>query len=388
MTYSKNVDLFHLLFATILILAEYSYGSFYFSYFVLVLLAFVSYHKEHRIWRQKAFVWMTAFFIVHDIILYFTMGSVPQTYRGLLLGLVINLGSIILIIPRIRFESLYKALKVVSVIAITGILFQSIQVFMGMNVSTLRIPFLPNPLTPDAIHWGNRPMSFFSEPSAFAIFQLPILFFSIVKKEYFFSVISVIALLLSGSSSAIIGVLLLILFYAVEGKGVKGLFITIPLVIIIVWTVFNLSFFSAGADRIIGHFEDLTQNDRLFNGFLIAPHVPINNWILGVNYISVSDFVNGQRIGGFVIPLTEGSDLVFVSDFWTILFRYGIVGLLLYIGSYYSLYRKNKSIGPYIFMVILSLFFSGASTNTYFVYQYILAACFVKDYHVNEKVYS
>ena len=154
-----------------------------------------------------------------------------------------------------------------------------------------------------------------------------------------------------------------ILLFAIAGIGL--------------WMVVNLDIFSAAVKKL---YEVLgggsTVDSRIRCGFDVINSMDFWGWLLGTSYNDVAAYVRqyGSRIPMespvHVYMAAKGS--VFLNTFTQIIFQYGLVGLLLYLGAIYSrLTKKKYEAKMYLIMMLVSILGQGKFLNSIFFMELI-----------------
>ena len=127
---------------------------------------------------------------------------------------------------------------------------------------------------------------------------------------------------------------------------------------------------------------EINENARIMNGPAVVQHLPIENFLFGVNNANVSDYVTENHLQSFVFYGRGDDHYLFVATFWQILIRFGLPGIFLYIFLFYSFYKKDKTLLPYIFCLATGWFFQGIAISLMFTWQICIMAIYI--YRHNE----
>lgn len=122
---------------------------------------------------------------------------------------------------------------------------------------------------------------------------------------------------------------------------------------------------------------EIDENARLINGLNVVSNMPIDKFFLGVNNANVSDYVTENHLESFVIYESGEDHYLFIATLWQILIRFGIPGLLLYIFLFYSFFRKDSSLLPYLLCIAVGWFFQGIGLSIMFSWQVCIMASYI-----------
>jgi len=274
----------------------------------------------------------------------------------------------------------YKAWKVAGLIFGTGLLFHVVQIYV-FKQSIMPISIIPGYVLRDVeMVAGNRPASFFAEPASFVNSMLPLLFLSLRKREYKWAFLTSILIVLSTSTVGIVlAIFLWMAFIVFDEKStrIKVMFVSMALFFLVIG--FQIPFFEASMQKLLLVLQGKsTFGSRVLISLEVVGTMNPISFLFGeaerdaCHYVltNSSSFSSGSQA---VLYATEVGK-VFLNTFGELIFRYGIVGLGLFL---YTFKGKifNQKYGARIFamMSLVSIFAQSALLNPqYFLVTMIL----------------
>lgn len=372
----KKVGLLEILFAMYPILMGYQYGSVPCSLLFLIIMDALALAKKKRIRNNKTMLFLTVFVLLHEFVLFFTLPSVPSSFVNLVIGFAITLLSIPIITSAIDYDKIVGSINWVTIICIIGLVFQFMELQISGSVTALKVPFMPALDQESRLFEESfRPSSFFWEPQSYCSFMFVPLFIALLDKNYIWSVVIIISMFLSGSTTGIImsGVIL-ILFVFTQEAGFKSKVMMIIAGVGLGVLLFTSSLFTKGVEKMEN--VNYEENSRLYNGPALVINMPIEDLILGGNAADVSDYyASGAAGSGYLL---EKYDKVYVSTFWEVIVKFGIIGLVLYMAVYIYPIRKNKATLLYMGPLIVALFSNPDFIGGLFAFEFIFIYAFLK----------
>ncbi len=340
------------------ILIGYIYGFFYVGLLAIALVDVYVLSKQHvKFINNRAFYLISGYVILHEFVLWFILGFEPMYMLYATIQLSFIIVSIAIISSSINYEKLINSFYWVAVFCIGGLIYQYMIIAAGGTVSPIRLPFF-SPLEAgsrfDEI--VIRPTSFFFEPSQFATYLIIPLFIALKEKKLLLSTFITIMMFLSTSTNGIFFSLGLVFVYAISSKGVKLWYKLLMIVVGVglVYFLVNSEFFEQGITKIEN--TDITENSRTANGIKYVKSLSPSTLILGINDANASDYYahHTSLFSGASLEVRDGD--VYITTFWLVLIKYGVIGLLLYLNMYYYFFKKDKSLFPYMAIIVVSLF--------------------------------
>lgn len=322
--------------------------------------------------QDKILLLCFAWVFLHTVFVWIVNGF-SSTVLNHLFAMSLYLLTIIVVPRAIDYNKFVPSLYWVAIIAAIGLVAQFMTILAGGTVSPIAIPFLPKP-DMDSRLWAvvSRPTSFFWEPSSYTIFTMFPLFISLINKQTLLSVFFFFSILLSTSSNGIFMAPVLIVTYVLFSKTKRSnkIFITIALALMIVFFL-RSSIFDIGKNKIEN--TEFAENARIANGPALVKQMPAGDLFFGIQETTVMDYLTGSDLGSDLDYLSG----YFVSDFWYVWVMYGIIGLVFYLLVYFHIFKIEKSLLPYIIVLLIAQFTQSVSFRSMYVYQMICIWTFV-----------
>lgn len=362
------------------ILSGYAYGILHGSYFFIILFALFALTKKQHYVNMKMLAILIIFYFFHEFFLIFII-NIKSYFINNTITCLLSCLSIFPIVKSLNYKKFVGSLNWVSLICILGLLYQFILIKAGYTVHPLKLPFMPSPPSDSRLYEIiERPTSFFWEPAAFVTFMMIPLFISLKEKNFIWSGIIIFSMFLSTSSTGILlSMLMLIVYIFTQKIKLKTRLGILILGAGLLYFFITNDIFEYGRNKIEN--TDIEKTSRIINGPLLLNSLTTNEIIWGIPAANTEDYIKNNSLPGFLYTHTG---TIFISTFFLILAKYGILGLLLYLSLYFSIFLRNKSVLPYIVVIYLSMFFQGfgIGSNT-FVFQLIFLYSFVYWYNRN-----
>ena len=181
------------------------------------------------------------------------------------------------------------------------------------------------------------------------------LFLCMLDRNFVLAAIFALSLFLSSSTNGIIftAVLFAGFFFAGNFKVYQKVFVAI-LSIVLGFALLNSDLFSLGVDKI--ERTNFETNQRIMNGPNLVSVTPSEYLLWGADAPNINDFLkqHNEISTSNLIFLANGN--LFVSDFWRVWVKYGIIGLILVLLMYFKAFRLSKGIRPYLYVLCVALF--------------------------------
>jgi hypothetical protein len=206
------------------------------------------------------------------------------------------------------------------------------------------------PPAPDfpSITYG-RPNSIFTEPAHYAIFILPLLWYSIVNQKHLLTGLFIAGLVLSTSvTGLVVGLIILLLQTVFKEKNLKVLpvivLLSLGLLVVFPEIFSNVKYFILPK---ITDIETLTKSERFFSTFIVFSKMDFFSILFGLGHNQLKEFMlqNGMP-----------NAWNFANSFLMSVFSFGILGLILLLFFLYYLYKINNDKGYFIilFLILMS----------------------------------
>lgn len=367
-----------------LLLSQYKIIGIPISTLFLFVIAILTYFK-YGFRLQKYLVPFLIFFayaVFHDLLSLIIGYSDQSTTLHKIIEYSVNFILMIVIVAgsELNENKLFSIWKKAGIFYFVGCLYHLFKIYiLKQPVQIIQIlPWIEVINTNEAF----RPRSFFQEPSYLAESVLPLLFLALKRKDYKWAVFSTAIIVFSTSS---IGIALAIVLwgssYILDCKEENRK--RNPFVLIILIAFFSF-FASSGviADSFY-KFQDALKGGSTFSvrvtlGFLVVRNLTIPNILLGSFFNEVSDYIRMNQ-SLLYIPMiykywAMGNEFIFLNAFCTVIFRYGLVGLILFLRTYKgTIFNKKYGARVYALMSFVGLFANVYILNApYFVITIIM----------------
>lgn len=307
---------------------EYTYVYFFSG---LIVISFLSYltqsHQDFLLFRNNTLSVVLTAFLLAVFVKY--SERVPGRYNITFIDVALFFGTVATVI----------------------IIYQFISFWIFREVTTFYLPITENIIEHENIssNFRGRPTSLFLEPAHYAIFILPLYYYSLRAKKKLFLVIFTTGLILSTSTTGIASVILMllyVLFFSTGSKFQKGL---VLLFLISLITTVGLLF---QENRVLFtaieklSFDNLSQNKRLVGNIELLDVFSLDEWVFGIGLNQIETYAvhSGlQTVGNYS------------SSFFMMLYSYGILGFSLFVWLLSHIYKVNSDKGYFIIFTIILL---------------------------------
>lgn len=382
--FKDNIWLY-LLFLFIPILNVYSFGVGNIALIALLLVAIYGLISGSVFKKQKLFLFLGFFVIVHEAIFY-VMYNVPKTsgpWFNRIVEELLFVMSIATFVNVFDLDKLYKWWRIIGVLFMVGLFYHSIEYYVFNHyVDMIKLPFLPlsdnkvfeKILTIDY----TRPRSFFTEPSHYASFMLPLLFLNLLYKDYRYGAINMVFLLLSTSSLGIVTGAFLLIVMSFKHTSFKIKLLLIIFLIVGYFCFLNLDIFQFARDKIASsNGGDESSSLRIFFTASVWAELPIDLKMLGIPSYSIGDFLqhNSKYIPNQLVwVLQDESSINYASSIWFVAVKFGLIVWGVYLFFYIRNIKKSWSspILYYALMIFVATFIQSCFLNSIFMSQIVL----------------
>lgn len=342
--------------------------------FLLIMDLLALFRKTNLFLPSKCMKYLTIFVVVHEIILCATMNYLPSYHINSIISLLVIVPSIFVIVPVVNFEKLKGSINFIAVICMMGMIYHFVILQTGHYVSPIKIPFMPN-MQSETRLYGEvfRPCSFFWEPQSYCSFMSAPLFYSLIDKKYFWTVLIILSMFLSTSTTGIaISILSLAVFVLTQNITKSQRVIFLFLGIGLVYILFTADFLSVGVEKM----ESISYeaSSRLYNGPTLIANMCMEDLLFGINYSNVYDYYMDGNVQAVLI---EKYGSIFMPSFWNALAKFGVIGLLLYVGVYVESIRRSKMLLVYVLPLIVALFTNPDFLGGLFAFEFIVIYSFI-----------
>lgn len=374
----KDIGWLEMLFALYPILSAYSWGIVHLHLVMPLILILIAIKRcrghflKSRIY--KPILIFLGFYIAHEIVWLFVMNSVQFYFINAAISGIICLGSINIIFPVIDKKKLIVSINYVAILSILGLLYHVLLTRMGGSVEPLKLPLIGfDFIRLDEL--GDRPSSFYMEPQAFVSFMLVPLFLALKENKLLWAGIIIISLFLSTSSTGITISFILLLFYVFTQK--LKLWLKILMIIGgmgLAFLLANSSFFEVGMRKINN--TDIESDVRLINGLFVVQEMNLSDFVLGIRYANPYDYYLAGNVSNPFVMVSDNG--MFVSSFWLVIIRFGIIGLILYLNIFFKIIKNYRDILPFILCIFIQLFSNSDMIGSGFLFQFIFILSYIQ----------
>lgn len=382
--FKDNIWLY-LLFLFIPILNVYSFGVGNIALIALLLVAIYGLISGSVFKKQKLFLFLGFLVIVHEAIFY-VMYNVPKTsgpWFNRIVEEILFVMSIATFANVFDLDKLYKWWRIIGTLFMIGLFYHSIEYYVFNHyVDMIKLPFLPlsdnkvfeKILTIDY----TRPRSFFTEPSHYASFMLPLLFLNLLYKDYRYGAINMVFLLLSTSSLGIVTGAFLLIVMSFKHTSFKIKLLLIIFLIVGYFCFLNLDIFQFARDKIASsNGGDESSSLRIFFTASVWAELPIDLKMLGIPSYSIGDFLqhNSKYIPNQLVwVLQDESSINYASSIWFVAVKFGLIVWGVYLFFYIRNIKKSWSspILYYALMIFVATFIQSCFLNSIFMSQIVL----------------
>lgn len=369
----NQIGFLELMLAFFPIISGYRYGSIPMSLLWPILMDVVALTKKRKKVSMKLLLLVFSFVITHELIV-LLINDANQTHVNAIVSLVILLLSIILIAPVLNYEKLIGSLYLVGLVSAGGIIYHAIVLFSGGFATPIPLPFLPTPDQGSRLFEElGRPSSFYWEPASFVTFMMVPLFISIAEKKNLLIGFWLICILLSGSTNGIVmAPAMVAISIILSQKKNYSHFISLVVLIIVGFIFFDSKYFDIGIEK--AENTEVSDNVRLSNGPWLVSNMPTEAVLFGIPVHSVDEYIQKNNLGSSRVSKTRN---FYLSDFWLVLVTYGVLGLLLHLSVYFDFLRKERSLLPYIVILLVAQFSQSVSFRSLYLFQICFIMCYL-----------
>lgn len=378
----KKISLMEIFIPLFCLINQYEIAGLHLGLICVIAVVALYFLKYREFYLYKPLFIFFLFMIVHD---FFRM-SITGFNTGIWVERVLYLLILSSIYKKVDEENLFRVWKIIGIIVIAGIFYQSFQVYiLGQSVSTINIfPFLHSN-SENYLLGYDRPHSFFLEPAAYCTWILPLLCMCMKRKKHIWMVFISISILLSTSSTGILMTGVIWLFYAFVSAGSDGKYFNslmiVGVLIIGIGAFSNLSIFSTAFNKLTNISVTNTSNSvRLVLGFQLFWATPLIYKVLGIPYMNVENYMRSGKVVLSKYKLSLNlSYLGFVNAVGNCMLIYGVFGLLLYLKLYLNIWKESDLYSKcYVLTCIISIFGQSVFWNSLFVTQFAVMLCSVE----------
>lgn len=373
-----KIGLLELLFAMYPILAGYQYGLVHMDMLVALVMDIIAIIKPLRgkYFSFKPLLFCVIYAIVHEIFLVFIIDVKDDYFIKNIIQLIIISGSIFIIVPKLNYEKLIHSIMWVALFSSIGILYHFIELQNGHICHPIKLPFMPEMDNQTRLYENIlRPTSFFWEPASYVTFMMFPFFIQLYSRKYILAFLLLFFILLSTSTNGIaLGFIMLIAYVFTQKIKMQYRVLTLILGCFMLLFLLNSSLFESGVEKLNN--TNFDNEVRLINGPNTIFSMNKAHWLFGFPNVNLDDYV---RANPNVNTLVLNNGIIYLSTFWNIWAKYGIISLILYLYAYYKMVNGNKELFPYVFVLFIALFTQSITYSNYmFLFQMVCILVFIR----------
>lgn len=287
----------------------------------------------------------------------------------------------------VRLEDFMSPYIITSIFFMLGLLYQVYLLFIQHQIIDGPIVLFPSLLSKNNVVDSeiHRPMSFFSEPQAYATWMVIFSIIMIEQKRFLLAALATLTILLSTSTEGLVLIAVVWIMFVIFSKSkwrVKVLVIAAILFIASQYT--SLEFFEVGYNKAMN--TDYEKNERLFQGFALFKRLDITGFLFGKG-TAINSFY-----AGFASYAGLTGDSVYMSDAIGVFVSYGVfVGVCWWLFILKKITFKYKPLFIYSICLCIIPFAQTCFLGSNFVYLFgiyaILKTYLIKkdkNFYINE----
>ena len=269
-------------------------------------------------------------------------------------------------------DVLYKSWK------IAGLIFGGAVVIDAIQIAAFKTAIHPISIIPGyklvESYKTLRPCGFFTEPASCATAIIPLVFLSLKRRDIKWAIMSTVFVALTTSSVGIILVGALWGLYTLNAKKLQKKFGMILMMSVMAVLVIFLPIFSDTVNKLVSVAEGgSTFGSRVLASFELLKVLKPTEWLVGANSVSAGQFIrlNATRFTSPSMAILYARQApeadVFINTFTNLIFRYGIIGLLLFLNIFrVKLINKNYNAKEYAIVTLIAIFGQSILLNSIF----------------------
>lgn len=354
------------------ILAGYGYGSFQLAFGVLLIIDLgILFSRRICVLNNTPLALLFSFIVLHDILFLFVIPNVTSYYVNSLVATIIYVVSVFIIAPHLDYYKLKSSIMLVAIVCMGGMIYHVSLISLGQSVSPIKLPFLPDlPKTSRLFAIIERPTSFFWEPQSYASFMLVPLFFMLREKKLVLVTLIAATIFVSTSTTGLVLSVLMIFLSMIQNSNNRfgGIILGACVILLLIYFLLNSSYTTSSLEKLEA--TNIEESNRIINGYLIATDMSFSDLIMGIPFANEQD---AYDLGYFHVPLIVMADgVLFISAIWICLIRYGLICTVLFVLSYYYLYKMDRKLLPYLTCILIALFSNPDFIGSSYVFQLLI----------------
>ena len=359
----RDVGLLELTFALTPMMSGFGFAGLPLSALMWMLLLLIVVTQCRQL-KLKSFLPLTMFvgyWGFHELVIMF----VDNTNLNGLIVHTLYFFSIFVLYHQMNFNKLCGSSNWVALIAIMGLLWQWGDVMHGNGVHPLEIPGLS--MSEYRLNTSLlRPSSFFMEPAAYVAYMMCPLSLALMERKYLWAVIMILSIFFTTSTTGIFISFVMLAMSLIANRIKARSVITISVLIFcLFFALTHFQVFDAGIKKLEN--TNTETNVRLNQGPYIVSTMHVTEYIFGVPYSSSYNYCKAGR----ATNVAYYDDSVYMSTFWLLILRYGIIGLLLYLNIYWHIIQRSRQTLPLITCLCIVMFSSGYGIQSTYIFTLI-----------------
>jgi hypothetical protein len=356
----NHVSLINSFLPIFVVLAQYTVGGFSLGLILLFILSVVDLIRYRVVSIHK---WM----VVYILVCLFLQIFLHNQSKGILTILIMffiflaSSGSI-------NEKALYKSYKLCGTVVMIGLMYHVVLVyFFKQTVNPITILPIGEDLAANWVRSMVRPVSFFSEPQAYASYIVPFLFLSLKFKDYYWAVVITLTVFLSKSTQ---GFAMVMSLWSIHFFYSKNKYLSVLIFLSFLSLYLGSQFFEYAREKME---NEAVSSVRLTRGFEIFGQMTSEEKIIGVGFQNVAEYVYNIKDSFEWGVGNEGYMLGFITGFSGNMVQFGLIGAFFLLLMYYKFW-KNYDFHSHalLFTIFISSFAQNLVFNTYFVYFFLL----------------
>lgn len=367
------------------ILAGYGYGSFHLAFGVLFILdVLIVFRGNLKSRKCLPLTLLFVYVLFHYFIWLLVLPSVPSYFINSFISTIIYAVSVFIIAPQLDYHKFKSAINVIAIICMIGMIYHVFLLSMGQSVSPIKLPLLPDMAANTRLYQVlNRPTSFFWEPQSYATFMLVPLFFALNERKLVYAFIIAALMIVSTSTTGLVlSILMFLLALASNRTKLSTRFFIITAVLALGFFLYSSTYTMAGLEKFQN--TNLEESNRIFNGFLILQNLSASDLIFGIPFANVQDAYEAGYLGSSLLVYQDG--VLFLSAVWLALVGYGVIGLVLFFLPYFWIFKKDRTIYPYLACIVVGHFSNPDFIGAAYVFQIITMLVIIHRFEINKRI--
>ncbi len=337
----------------------------------VLLFAIFLFRKDDRIFFSKKSAPFFAFFgymVLRDLMhMFFSVsGPIGSQINRLIESSVLYLLIFLVCNDDFDEDRLFSSWKVAGVIFGAGMIYHVfLLLVLGQKITPISL--IPGyDISHDIGMQYDRPCSFFSEPAAYVISMMPLLFLALRKRDFKWAAIATFLIVISTSTvGVILCAVLWISFILLEKKSWKITLFSLLFVAAFTLFMLNSPIFTDTMQKM----QDVSEGESTWQSRVEGPFQMVGamDWTelpFGTKLLDYKQFVheNYDELA-YSIPfqrISAGAN-VFLNTVAHLIFRYGLVGLFFFFLLFQGkIFVKNHPVRMYAIMLLVAAFGQGS----------------------------